>query len=62
MFFKKCEKKKHSTCLILTVGALAAIGAFGLVHHSKMIAEGLGDKIKKLFKKAKDADVCPVED
>ena len=54
MFFKKCERKKHSVCVILTIGALAAIGACGVVHHSKQFVKDIGAKAKCLIRKTKN--------
>ncbi|MBE6645507.1 MAG: hypothetical protein E7612_09080 [Ruminococcaceae bacterium] len=57
MFFRKTERKKHSACLILTVGALAAIGAVSITRSGKQIINELGTKVKGFFKK--EACTCP---
>ena len=55
MFFRKCEKKKHSIPIILTIGALAAIGAVSITRCGKDMMNCACDKMKSLFKKGKDA-------
>ena len=51
MLFRKTERKKHSACVILTIGALAAIGAVSIGRCGKQIINEAGNKIKGLFKK-----------
>ena len=51
MFFKKNERKKHSACLILTVGALAAVGALTITKRGKEIWTSAKDKMTGMFKK-----------
>ena len=55
MFFRKCEKKKHSIPIILTIGALAAIGAVSITRCSKDMMNCAWGKMKGLFQKGKDA-------
>lgn len=56
MFFRKCEKKKHSSIpIILTIGALAAVGAVSITKCGKDMMNCAWDKMKSLFKKGKDA-------
>ena len=58
MFFRKTERKKHSTCLILTIGALAAIGAVSITRSGKQMINELGMKVKGFFKK--EGCDCPM--
>ncbi len=53
MFFGKCEKKKHSATLILTVGALAAIGAMSITKCGKQMMQCMKQKITDIFNKEK---------
>lgn len=55
MFFKKTERKKHSIPIILTIGALAAIGAVSITKCGKDMMNCMLDKMKCLFKKGKEA-------
>ena len=57
MFFKKTERKKHSACVILTIGALAAIGAVSITKSGKQMISELGTKMKRFFKK--EGCECP---
>ncbi len=56
MFFKKTEQKKHSACLILAVGALAAIGVASITKCGKTALCNMKCKIMSLFKK--DGSSC----
>lgn len=49
MFFKKTEQKKHSACVILTIGALAAIGAVSIAKCGKQALYNAKEKIKGCF-------------
>ena len=60
MFFRKNEQKKHSVCAILTIGALAAIGAVSIVKDGKQMLNGLACKVKGFLKK--DTCECPTVD
>ncbi len=51
MFFKKTERKKHSACVILTIGALAAIGAVSITRCGKQMVKNVTSKVTGLFKK-----------
>ena len=59
MFFRKTERKKHSVGVILTIGALAAIGAVTVTNCSKQIVNDMVRKVKTMFKK-EDCS-CPIE-
>lgn len=60
MFFRKTERKKHSACVILTVGALAAIGAVSITKCGKRMINDACCKVKSFFKKEKSC-MCPPE-
>lgn len=60
MFFRKTERTKHSTCLVLAVGALATIGAISVVRYGKQMINGVEGKIKNIFKKGNFP--CAVEE
>ena len=51
MFFRKTERKKHSACVILTIGALAAIGAVSITRSGKQMLSDASAKIRGFFKK-----------
>ena len=52
MFFRKCEKKKHTSAkFILLVGALAAVGAFSITRKGKDFMCMAKEKITSFFKK-----------
>lgn len=51
MFFRKTERKKHSACAILAVGALAAIGAVSITRCGKQMINEMMCKVKGFFKK-----------
>ena len=52
MFFRKCEKKKHTSAkLILIVGALAAVGAFSITRKGRDMMCMAKNKITGFFKK-----------
>lgn len=51
MFFGKTERKKHTAPVILTVGALAAIGAVSITRSGKRMIKNTADKIKGFFNK-----------
>ncbi len=46
MFFKKSEKKSHGALLVLTVGALAAVGAMSITRCGKQMMHCMCAKIK----------------
>lgn len=51
MLFKKCERKKHSALLVLTVGALAAVGVISITRRGKEMACCMKEKVCGIFKK-----------
>ena len=57
MFFKKNERKTHSARVILTVGALATVGAISLIKCGKQMANDVLCKVKSFFKSEKAS--CP---
>ena len=57
MLFGKSERKKTSACTVLVVGALAMLGAAGVVHKSKKLFGTVCDKMKNMMKKA-PCDIC----
>ncbi len=59
MFFRKTERRKHSAVAILTVGALAAVGAVTVGKCAKRAANDIMCKIKAMFKS--EECVCPAE-
>jgi hypothetical protein len=61
MFFRKPEQKKHSACLILAVGALAAIGAMSITRCGKEAINEMCCKVKKFFKKEKSMLPCEMD-
>ncbi len=59
MFFRKTERKKHSACAILAIGALAAIGAVSITRCGKQIINDMVCKVKSFFKK--EQSMCSLE-
>ena len=59
MFFRKTERKSRGTCVILAIGALAAIGAVSITRTGKQILGELRDKVKGAFSKTKC--MCPAD-
>ena len=53
MLFRKTERKRHSTCVILTVGALAAIGAVTVARCGKEMLNDTVCKVKGFFSREK---------
>ena len=51
MLFGKSERKKHTAPVILTVGALAAIGAISITRSGKQMVKNTVAKAKNLFNK-----------
>ena len=51
MFFRKTERKKHSACLILAVGALATVGAIAITKRGKDMLCCMKEKMCGIFKK-----------
>ena len=60
MMFRRTERKRYGACFILTVGALATVGAVTVVRYGKQMINTAGGKIKDFLKKEKCA--CPVDD
>ena len=58
MFSKKCGKKKYGLCVILTIGALAAVGAMNVTRCGKNAVNTMITKMKSIFNEAKDS-MCP---
>ena len=59
MFLRKTERKRHSVCVILTIGALAAVGAITVTRSGKQILREATSKIKGFFKK--DSCECQID-
>lgn len=53
MFYRKNERKPHSARVILTVGALAAVGAISIFKCGKQMAGEALCKVKQFFKSEK---------
>ena len=51
MFFGKTERKTRTAPVILTVGALAAIGAVSITRSGKKMIKNGVDKVKGFFSK-----------
>ncbi len=49
MLFRKCERKKHSICIILTIGALAAVGAMTISKKGKQMCRQTMNKMKNML-------------
>ena len=60
MLFRKTERKKHSVGAILTVGALAAIGALSITRCGKQMLNNAMCKVKGFFKK-ENSCTCPTD-
>ena len=60
MFSKSCGKKKYGLCAIITIGALAAVGAMTIKNCGKNAMTKMLKKAKKLFEEAKDT-MCPMD-
>ena len=60
MLFRRTERKKHSVCAILTVGALATIGAVAVTQYARQMLDGAVSKVKGFFSKEKCG--CQSED
>lgn len=51
MFFNKTERKKSNMGLILTVGALAAVGVCSIAQKGKTLMQNVTCKAKNLWNK-----------
>ena len=60
MFFGKTERKKHNVGAILTIGALAAIGAISITRCGKQMLGEACCKVKSFLKKEKSC-ICPTD-
>lgn len=59
MFFRKNERKSRGTCVILAIGALAAIGAVSITRTGKQMLNEACCKVKGFFAKTKS--MCPTD-
>lgn len=50
--FTKAERKRKSPALIMTVGALAAVGVVSIVKSGKKFVKGAADKMRSLVRGA----------
>ena len=55
MIIKNDRKKKNPT-LVMTVGALAAVGVISIVRGAKKMVKGTADKVKGLLHPPSDID------
>ena len=53
MFFRKSERKRRGVGAILTIGALAAIGAVNITRSGKRAVNNAVTKVKDFFMKEK---------
>ena len=51
MLSRKSERKKYTAPVILTVGALAAIGAVSITRSGKQMMKNAVTKVKSFFNK-----------
>ncbi len=58
MFFKKSDRKSTSPMLVLTVGALAMVGAFSIVKCGKRMMKCGCDKMTGMVKHMMGKDAC----
>ena len=54
MFFNKTERKKSNMGLILTVGALAAVGVLSITQKGKTLMNSAFAKAKDMWNKGGD--------
>ncbi len=52
----KNERKKRNPTLIMTVGALAAVGAVSIVRGAKRIVRNTGERVRGLLRAASEED------
>lgn len=50
------ERKKRNPTLVMTVGALAAVGAITLVRGAKRVMKNAGEKVKGIIRHDSDCD------
>ena len=53
MFFRKSERKRRGIGAILTIGALAAVGAVNITRSGKRAVNNAMTKVKDFFMKEK---------
>ena len=54
--FTKGERKKKNPTLVMTVGALAAVGAISIIRGAKRVMKSTGEKLKGLIHPACDSE------
>ncbi len=59
MFLKKSEQKKSSSCVILAVGALAAIGFMTVTGKGKNMIKSIKNKMRSMF--MGEGCSCPIQ-
>ena len=52
MLLRKTDRKKHTAPVILTVGALAAIGAVSITKSGKQMLKNATNRVKGFFNKS----------
>ena len=52
----KSERKKRNPTLVMTVGALAAVGVISLVRGAKRVMKNTGEKVKSLIRHEGDSE------
>lgn len=63
MLFKKSEPRRWHPCLVITIGALTAIGAATIATMSKDAMCKIKDKIKSMWNKKEECGCgCTPED
>ena len=61
MLFRKSEPRRWHPALVITIGALTAIGTATIVTMSKDAMCTVKDKITSLFKKKEECSCTPEE-
>lgn len=54
----KHERKKRNPTLVMTVGALAAVGAVTIVRGAKRIVRCTGEKVRGVLRVRGDGEEC----
>ncbi|MBQ2793294.1 MAG: hypothetical protein IKL79_02070 [Clostridia bacterium] len=52
----KNERKKRNPTLVMTVGALAAVGAVSIIRGAKRMVKGAGERVRGLLHSASEDD------
>ena len=52
----KSERKKRNPALVMTVGALAAVGAISIVRGARRVMKNAGEKVKGLIRQDSDCE------